>query len=356
MPFAIDLRSDTLTAPTAAMRRAMAEAEVGDDVYGEDPTVRALEERAAAYFGREAAVFTPSGIMATMVLMRSLTRPGTEVICESDAHVVAYEEGAVALSSQVQFRTVDGDLGRLDAGRVRAAFRPTSFPYTSLSAISVEETTNRWGGTCHGLARLQQLRAVADERSVALHGDGARLFNALIATGDDPSVVGQTFTAFSVCLSKGLGAPVGSLAIGDAAVIDEARGWRRRLGGAMRQVGVLAAAGLHALDHHVERLADDHVHAYDIAQRLATAVPGSVDLDNVVTNIVYVDTGARPAGAIVAALAEDGIGVGAMGPHLLRLVTHLDVDAAGAARAADALVACLRDGDRSGEPTTPTGR
>ena len=343
MPFAIDLRSDTLTTPTAAMRRAMADAEVGDDVYGEDPTVRALEERAAAYFGREAAVFTPSGIMATMVLMRTLTRPGTEVICESDAHVVAYEEGAVALSSGVQFRTVDGDLGRLDVERVRAAFRPVSFPYTALTAISVEETTNRWGGTYPGLQRLQELRDLADERSVALHGDGARLFNALVATGDDPVAVGRTFTAFSVCLSKGLGAPVGSLAIGDTEVIEEARSWRRRLGGAMRQVGILAAAGLHALDHHVERLAEDHVHAHAIAERLDAAVPGSVDLDNVVTNIVYVDTGARPAAEIVAALADDGIGIGAMGPHLLRLVTHLDVDAAGAARAGDALVASLRD-------------
>jgi threonine aldolase len=343
MPFAIDLRSDTLTAPTPAMRRAMADAEVGDDVYGEDPTVRALEEQAAAFFGRQAAVFTPSGIMATMVLMRALTRPGTEVICESDAHVVAYEEGAVALSSGVQFRTVDGDLGRLDPERVRTAFRPTSFPYTTLTAISVEETTNRWGGTFHGLDRLRALRVLADERGVALHGDGARLFNALVATGEDPAAVGGAFTAFSVCLSKGLGAPVGSLAIGDADVIAEARGWRRRLGGAMRQVGVLAAAGLHALDHHVERLADDHVNARAIAQRLADAVPGSVDLDNVATNIVYVDTGGRPASEVVTELAGEGIGVGAMGPHLLRLVTHLDVDAAGAATAADALVRSLHD-------------
>jgi threonine aldolase len=340
----VDLRSDTVTRPTSGVRQAMATAEVGDDVYGEDPSVRALEEEVAGHFGHEAAVFVPSGVMATQVLLRALTRPGTEVVCENDAHVVAYEAGAAAINAQVQFRTVPGDRGRLDPDAVRAALRPAAFPYTEVAAISVEETTNRGGGAIHGLDRLRALRAVADERQLALHGDGARLWNALVATGDDAIAVGRCFTAFSVCLSKGLGAPVGSLAVGDAEVIEEARVWRRRFGGAMRQVGVLAAAGRYVLAHHLERLAEDHGNARTIAERVAAAVPGSVDLETVTTNMVYVDTGERPAAEVVAALAIDGVRVGAMGPTLLRLVTHLDVDTTGCRRAADLLVGLLADG------------
>ncbi len=338
----IDLRSDTVTRPTAGMRQAMAAAEVGDDVYGEDPTVRALEERVAAWFGREAAVLTPSGIMATQVLLRALTRPGTEVVCESDAHLVAYEAGAAAINAQVQFRTVDGDRGRLDPQRVAAALRPAAFPYTEVAALSVEETTNRGGGAVHGLEGLRALRSLADDRGLVFHGDGARLWHALVATGDDPIAVGRTFTAFSVCLSKGLGAPVGSLAIGDAEVVAEARIWRRRFGGAMRQSGVLAAAGLYALDHHVDRLAEDHANAAALGERIAADVPDAVDPGSVTTNMVYVDTGSRPAPEVVDALAVDGILVGAMGPYLLRLVTHLDVDAAAVQHAAERVAAALR--------------
>jgi threonine aldolase len=339
----IDLRSDTVTQPTPGMRRAIADAVVGDDVYGEDPTVTALQEEIAAYFGRDAALFVPSGIMASTVLLRTLTRPGTEVVCEADAHVVAYEAGAAAINAQVQFRTVVGQRGRLAPDEVRSALRPPGFPYTELAAISVEETTNRGGGAVHGLDRLRELRAVADDREVPLHGDGARLWNALIASGDEPDAVGNTFTAFSVCLSKGLGAPVGSLAIGDAAVIEEAHHWRRRFGGAMRQVGVLAAAGRYAFQHHLERLADDHANARRLADRIAGSVPSATVPDEVETNIVYVDTGTRPAADLVAALRDDGVLVGAMGPHLLRLVTHLDVDTAGCDRAADLLSRLLAD-------------
>ncbi len=338
----VDLRSDTVTRPTPGMRAAIAAAEVGDDVYGEDPTVCALEEEVAAHFGREAAVFVPSGLMATQVLLRVLTRPGTELVCESDAHVVAYEVGAAAINAQVQTRTLDGDRGRLDADRVRAALRPASFPYTEVAAISVEETTNRGGGAVHGLDRLRALRALADERGVALHGDGARLFNALVATGEPAGEVGATFTAFSVCLSKGLGAPVGSLAVGDAAAIEEARLWRRRFGGAMRQAGILAAAGRYALANHIERLAEDHANARAIAHRVADACPGSVEPATVTTNIVYVDTSPRSAAEVVDELRVEGVLVGAMGPNLLRLVTHLDVDAAGCRRAADLVVAACR--------------
>ncbi len=224
---------------------------------------------------------------------------------------------------------------------VRAALRPAAFPYTEVAAISVEETTNRGGGAIHGLDRLRALRAVADERGLALHGDGARLWHALVATGEDPVEIGRTFTAFSVCLSKGLGAPVGSLAVGDADTIEVARAWRRRFGGAMRQAGVLAAAGRYALEHHLDRLADDHANAHHLATRIAEAVPGAVDLDEVETNLVYVRTGARPASEVVEALGSRGIRIGAMGANLLRAVTHLDVDRAGVDRAADALIADL---------------
>ncbi len=233
----IDLRSDTVTRPTEGMRRAMATAEVGDDQYGEDPSVRALEEAVAGLLGQEAAVFTPTGIMATQILLRALVPPGSEVVCEANAHVVAYEAGAAAINAQVQFRTVTGDQGRLAPQQVRGALRPVGFPNTEVGAISVEETTNRGGGAVHGLERLRALRAVADGRGVPLHGDGARLWNALAATGEDPAAVGGSCTALSVCLSKGLGAPVGSLAVGPAAVIADARVWRRRFGGAMRRSG-----------------------------------------------------------------------------------------------------------------------
>jgi threonine aldolase len=333
----IDLRSDTVTRPTPAMRRAMAEAEVGDDVYGEDPEVEALQAEVAERFGREAALFVPSGVMATQIWLRVLARPGTEVVCESDAHVVAYEAGAAAINAQVQFRTVDGDRGLLDADRVRAALRPPTFPYTEVAVLSVEETTNRGGGAVHGLERLRALRAVADERGLAFHGDGARIFHAIVATDADPAEVGRVFTGFSFCLSKALGAPVGSMIVGDAEAIEHGRLWRRRFGGAMRQVGVLAAAGRHALAHHVERLAEDHAKARDLAEIIAEAAPDAVDLDGVETNMVYVGTGDRPAAEVLDVLRREGVVAGAMGPRLLRLVTHLDVDAEGCRRAGEVL-------------------
>jgi threonine aldolase len=339
----MDLRSDTVTLPTPGMREAMAGAEVGDDVYGEDPTVRALEEQVADRFGRAAAMLTPSGIMATQTLLTTLCPRGTEVVCESDAHVVAYEAGAAAIIAGVQFRTVDGVAGRLDVDRVRDALRPDGFPYTHLGAISVEETTNRGGGAFHGVDELRRLRALADERGVPLHGDGARLFNAVVAGAGAEREYGEVLSAFTFCLSKGLGAPVGSMVVGDADVIEEARVWRRRLGGAMRQSGVLAAAGLYALEHHVDRLADDHANARHLADHLAEAVPGSVDADAVATNMVYVTTGERTASEITAIVREQGVLVGAMGPHLLRLVTHLDVDRAAVDRAAEVLAAALSD-------------
>lgn len=337
----VDLRSDTVTRPTAAMRRVMADAEVGDDVYGEDPTVERLQEVVADRFGREASLFVPSGVMATQVLLRCLAQPGTEVVCESDAHLVAYEAGAGAINAGVQFRTIDGDRGRLDAGAVRRALRPPMFPYTEVAVVSVEETTNRGGGAIHGIDRLRAIGEVCHERGLALHGDGARILNAVVATGTTPAEYGEVFTAFSFCLSKGLGAPVGSMVVGDAALIDEALLWRRRFGGAMRQVGMLAAAGLYALDHHVDRLAEDHANARAIAEVIADTRPDAVELSAVETNIVYVETGEHPADRLVGLLREQGVLIGAMGPHLLRLVTHLDVDARDARHAAEALAKLL---------------
>jgi threonine aldolase len=331
----IDLRSDTVTRPTAEVRRAMAAADVGDDVYREDPEVNALQEEVADRFDREAALFVPSGVMATQVLLRTLTEPGTEVICEADAHLVAYEAGAVAMHAGVQFQTLPGERGMLDVDRVAPRLRPPFFPYTATTAISVEETTNRGGGAIHGLERLRALRALADERDLVLHGDGARIFHAIVATEVDPAAYGAVFTGFSFCLSKGLGAPVGSMVVGDADVIEECRSWRHRLGGQMRQVGVLAAAGRYVLAHHVDRLAEDHANARGIADTIAEVAPQAVDPTEVETNIVYVDIGDLDVGELLGELSQEGILVGIMGPRLLRLVTHLDVDADGCRRAAE---------------------
>lgn len=340
----VDLRSDTVTRPTDGMRQAMATAEVGDDVYGEDPTVRALEQRLADHFGRQAALYVPSGIMATQVLLASLCPRGSEVVCAADAHVVAYESGAAAIVANVQFHTLVGDRGRLTPQAVASSLRPTMFPYTPASVLSVEETTNRGGGAIYGLDWLHELRALADERGLVLHGDGARMFNAIVARRADPAAYGAVFTAFSVCLSKGLGAPLGSVVVGDEEVIAEASLWRRRLGGAMRQAGIVAAAGLYALDHHVDRLAEDHANARLIAERIVQSHQSAVDLEAVETNIVYVDTGATSAQYVVDESRRHGVLVGAMGERLIRLVTHLDVDRSSIDHAAEVIIAALDRG------------
>jgi threonine aldolase len=337
----VDLRSDTVTTPTEGMRRAMAAADVGDDVYGEDPTVNRLQDHVAALFGRGAALFVPSGVMGTQVMLQALAPRGTEIICEADCHVVAFEAGAVAINGALQTRTVPGDRGRLTADLVRAALRPTSFPYTQQSLVTIEETTNLGGGAIHGVEEVGAIRNTAREGGLRLYIDGARIFNAIVATGATAEDYGSRCDGLSFCLSKGLGAPIGSVIVGDGEVIDVAKGYRRRLGGAMRQVGVLAAAGLYALDNHVDRLADDHANARRLGERLATDVPGSVDLDTVTTNMVYVRTGDRLATDVIAAAADDGVRMGAMGPNLLRLVTHLDVEADGIEHAADVVTRLL---------------
>ncbi len=337
----VDLRSDTVTRPTAGMRAAMAAAEVGDDVYGEDPTTNALQDEVAERFGRDAALFVPSGVMANVVSVKVHTQPGDEVVVERNGHSVAYEDGAPAAIAGVQYLTVEGDRGRLDADRIAAAWRPAGWPYPTTALVSVEETTNRGGGAIHGLPRLRAIRALLDTRGTRLHLDGARIFNAMVATGTDPADYGPIPTSLNFCLSKGLGAPVGSMIVGDADLVAAARVWRRRLGGAMRQVGVLAAAGRHALDHHVARLADDHANARAIATMLADRVPGSAEPDLVDTNIVFVATGDHDATAVATAAAARGVRFGPADAHTVRLVTHLDVDAADAARAAEVIADVL---------------
>jgi threonine aldolase len=330
----IDLRSDTVTRPTAAMRRVMAEAEVGDDVYGEDPTVNALEERVADLMGHEAALFVPSGTMGNQIGMRLVAEPGQEVLCDADAHVVTYEMGAAAAIFGLSTRTVVSAGGRLDADALIAQVRPkTDWHLTATAAIAVENTHNRGGGLVQPLDQLQKLWDWSREAGVAVHLDGARLFNASVASGVDLATYGRLADTASVCLSKGLGAPVGSVLVASAERIATGRLWRKRLGGGMRQVGVLAAAALHALDHHVERLAEDHEHAQLLAKRLG------VDPAGVETNMVVLDD--VPAPKVAEAAKAQGVLVSQVSATRLRLVTHLDVDRAGVERAADVLSSLL---------------
>ncbi|WP_409332632.1 threonine aldolase family protein [Trujillonella humicola] len=319
----VDLRSDTVTRPTPGMRRAMAEAEVGDDVYGEDPSVRALEERTAALMGHEAALFVPSGTMGNQIGMRLVCEPGQEVLCDADAHVVTYEMGAAAAVFGISTRTVvsgaGGRTGRLDAAQLVEQVRGRDdWHLTATAAIAVENTHNRGGGLVQPLDQLEQLFAWSRDHDVAVHLDGARLFNASAASGVPMAGYGRLADTASICLSKGLGAPVGSVLVGSAERIAAGRLWRKRLGGGMRQAGVLAAAGLYALDHHVDRLATDHEHARLLAERLG------IDPARVETNIVAVEDVAAPV--VAEAAKAEGVLVSQVGPRRLRLVTHLDVD------------------------------
>jgi threonine aldolase len=326
----IDLRSDTLTRPTPAMREAMASAEVGDDVYGEDPTVRALEERVAALFGHEAALFTPTGSMANVLAVRTIVGPGHEVLCESSAHIARAELGAHGAYTGLTMRTWTGGRGAIDLPAIQAMFAPDMGPFfVPTKAISVENTHNFGGGAIQPLATLRAVREYADQQGVAIHLDGARIWNAHVATGVALADYGAIADVLAVCLSKGLGAPVGSLVVGSQAAIDESRIWRKRMGGGMRQIGILAAAGLYALDHHVDRLAEDHTHARLIGEACG------VDLSTVDTNIVVVHRDDAPA--FVAKAKAEGVLVAPVGPTAVRLVTHLDITRADAERAAQVL-------------------
>lgn len=338
----IDLRSDTVTRPTAAMRRAMAEAEVGDDVYGEDPTVRRLEETVAELLGTEAALWVPSGTMANQIALRAQVRPGDKVVIGDGAHVWMYESGALAALAGAQTHVLPGD-GRFTAEAMRAAFQPDD-PYLSPTrVVAVENTHNLGGGLVWAPAELARVTAAAHELGMSAHLDGARLWNAAAATGLSERALAAGFDSISVCLSKGLGAPAGSVVAGRRSLITACHRFRKMYGGGLRQAGIFAAAGLHAIEHHRDRLGIDHEHAQRLA-RAAAELPGAqVDPRRVMTNIVIVDLTRGTAAALVAAARRHGLALGAIGARRVRLVTHLDVDGAAIERAIAALAAALRE-------------
>lgn len=331
----VDLRSDTVTRPTAAMRAAMAGAEVGDDVYGEDPTVRALEERFAGLVGKAAAMFTPSGTMANQIAVRLHTRPGTSVVAGRSQHVVAWENGAASLNSGVQFDTPNDSDGTFAPAEVTRAAAMAAHHQITPTLVSVEDSHMASGGRVWPLDALRAVYAAAADAGIPVHVDGARLFNAVVASGVSAADRLDGSTTVMCCMSKGLGAPVGSLLAGPADVIEAARGERQRFGGNMRQSGILAAAGLMGLDQHVERLADDHARARRLADAVAELWPGTIDMTSVQTNLVVF---APPsADELLVHLAANGVMAGTLGPGIIRLVTHLDVDDTGVAQAVAAL-------------------
>ncbi|MFK5645047.1 threonine aldolase family protein [Ornithinimicrobium sp. LYQ121] len=341
----VDLRSDTLTRPTREMRAAMVDAEVGDDVYGEDPTVAALEAWVAALLGHEAALFMPTGSMANQVGLRLHAGPGQEVITDHLAHVLRAELGAAAAFSGITTRSWVADRGLLDVDTALAVMVPDGGAYqVSTACVVVENTHNFGGGTVQPLADLRRLREATAAVGVGVHLDGARLWNAHVASGVALADYGACADTVSVCLSKGLGAPVGSLLVADATRIGQARVWRKRLGGGMRQVGMLAAAGLYALDHHLDRLADDHARARRVAEAVALVAPGVVDPATVETNILVLDAAAagRTGAELATAAAEGGVLGYPMGPRHTRFVWHLDVDDELTDRATDVLTDLLR--------------
>ncbi len=339
----IDLRSDTVTQPTPAMREAMAAAEVGDDVYGEDPTINALQAEAAALFGHEAALFTPTGSMANQIAIQLVVPPAEELICDADAHVVTYEIGAAAAIGGVSTRTWPARGADVDPEEVAALIRPDGYFAVPTRAIAVEQTHNRGGGGVIPLATLERLREIAGDNGLKLFCDGARIWHAHVADEVALPTYGRLFDTLSVSLSKGLGAPVGSLVIGSAEQMEKARWIRKRMGGGMRQAGILAAAGQYALRHHIARLADDHARARKLAEALAPF--GIVSADTVRTNIVPLDlTKARLDALAVSAKARaEGVLVSVLGPRTARLVTHLDIDDAGVDHAIDVLTKIFQE-------------
>ena len=336
----IDLRSDTFTRPTPVMRRAMADAEVGDDVWGEDPTIKRLEAAVAERLGHEAALYVPSGTMGNQICLRLAAPPGTEVLANEDNHILWYEAAAAPVLSGVQLHPVPGARGVLDPAAARARVRSARYGVPT-SAIAVENTHNRAGGAIQPMEVLQGLRALADEAGLHLHCDGARIWNASVATGIPLEGYGGLFDSLSVCFSKALGAPVGSAVVGGRDLVDRAREVRHLYGGAMRQAGVLAAAALVALEEMVDRLADDHANARALAGTVAAAVPGSVDPAAVQTNMVLLATG--PFGTDGPGLVERLAGLGVLAadtdPDRVRLVFSYEVTAEEGERAAKAVVA-----------------
>lgn len=321
----IDLRSDTVTRPSPAMRQAMMEAEVGDDVYGEDPTVNQLQEEVAALLDKEAALFVPSGTMANQIALHVLTEPGDEIILDASSHIYNYETGAASVLSGVQLHPVRSANGLLTAPAVAAAIRPEGAVFARSRVVALENTANKAGGRVYSLERVRAITDVARQHGLHTLLDGARLWNAAVASGTSVADYAAPFDLVWAALSKGLGAPVGSVLAGSAAHIDAARRVRKRLGGGMRQAGILAAAGRYALHHHREQLATDHAHARRLAHAIADLPAFELDTDTVETNIVIFDTPHASAQTVTDQLAEEGIGVTPFGPNTLRATTHRDV-------------------------------
>ena len=333
----IDLRSDTVTKPTPEMLASMFAAEVGDDVYGEDPSVSELEETCARMFGMEAGLFCPSGTMTNQIAIKVLTEPLSEVICDQTAHIYNYEGGGIAFNSGASVSLVAGERGKMSPEQVRAHIRPDNIHFPITRLVSIENTSNKGGGTCYTLTEIAAIASVCREHHLSLHLDGARVFNALVATGEDPSAYGTYFDTISVCLSKGLGAPVGSVLLGRQEHIRKARRVRKALGGGMRQAGFLAAAGLYALRHHVARLAEDHHKArllYDVLRE----APYVAEMLPVETNIlIFRLHDSLPSDSFLAQLQAKGVVASAFGPQMIRFVTHLDVPASAMDQLVDAL-------------------
>lgn len=320
-----DLRSDTFTKPSPGMLQAMFTAAVGDDVFGEDPTVNKLEAMTADLFGMEAAIFCPSGTMTNQIAIKCHTQPGDEVICEKLSHVYIYEGGGIAFNSGSQVKAIDGDRGRITAEQVLENINP-SFDYKArTSLVSIENTTNRGGGSCYELSEIHNIKNVCLENNLKFHLDGARLWNALVAKSEQPKIYGEIFDSISICLSKGLGTPVGSLLVGSHKLIKKARRIRKVFGGGMRQAGYLAAAGIYALENNIERLEQDHLHA----KKIGAALQKKDFISNILpveTNILIFDvqTTFTPV-SFTEVLAKQGILAIAISPKQVRMVTHLDV-------------------------------
>ncbi|MEP7278789.1 MAG: GntG family PLP-dependent aldolase [Bacteroidota bacterium] len=321
----VDLRSDTVTRPGAAMLDAMMHAKVGDDVFEEDPTVNRLEAFAAEMFGREAALYCPSGTMSNQVAIKCHTQPGDEVICEKTSHVYLYEGGGIAFNSAAQVKLVTGDRGRINAAQVKAAVNADDVHKPRTSLVCLENTANRGGGSCYNFTETLEIKSVCNEAGICLHLDGARLFNALTANNEKPEQYGQLFDSISICLNKGLGCPIGSILIGNKKFIRQARRIRKVFGGGMRQAGFMAAAGLYALQHNIKRLELDHLHARQIAMALKqkSFMAGMLPVE---TNIIIFEVGAPyTAKTLAEKFREYDIKCIAISPTQIRMVTHLDI-------------------------------
>lgn len=350
-PIPVELRSDTFTQPSEAMLQAMFAAQVGDDVFGEDVTVNALERSVADFFGMEAGLFCPSGTMTNQIAIQVHTQPGDEVICEAGSHVYFYEGGGIAKNSGAQVRLVQGSFGQITADQIVPLINPDDVHRARTRLVSLENTCNRGGGSCYNLAEIAKIRSLCDSHGLGLHLDGARLMNAIVANQENPKEYGKMFHSISLCLSKGLGAPVGSVLLGDAAFIKQARRVRKVMGGGMRQAGYLAAAGLYAMENNINRLAEDHAHAKQLASALASCnwvgeifpvetnivifeVLGNGDSAAGISSVAADSDSGKASGPnsslktapeIIAALNSQNIRVSALSPTHIRMVTHLGV-------------------------------